>query len=95
MYVRQLNYAQAIEEHLKVLELDPAHITSYYDLGYIHFLRGEYERVRELIAQGQKRDPDNASFYRLLGRMHDKELNFAEAQAALERHVWRQTMVQK
>ena len=85
--MRQLNYAQAIIEHETVLRFDPSHITTYYDLGYIHFLRGEHERVRELVAEGQRRDPNNASFYRLLGRMHAKELEFTEARTALEQSI--------
>lgn len=87
MYVRQLNYVQAIDEHNKVLEIDPSHMSTYYDLGYIHFLRGEYERVRALMTEGQRRDPKQASFYRLLGLTLAKELKFKEAREEFQESI--------
>ena len=92
MYVRQLNYVQAIEEHEKVLEIDPSHMSTYYDLGYIHFLRGEYERVRVLMSEGQRRDPNDASFLRLLGLTLAKELKFKAAREKFQESVRLDTM---
>jgi len=87
MYVRQLNYVQAIDEHEKVLEIDPSHMSTYYDLGYIHFLRGEYDRVRTLMNEGRRRDPNDASFYRLLGLTLAKELKFTEARQKFQESI--------
>jgi len=87
LYVKQLNYAQAIIEHNAVLRIDPSHVSSYYDLGYIHFIRGEYERVEELLQNGQRLVPRDARFHRLLGRMRHKQLRYTDAVTALDAAV--------
>lgn len=87
MHVKQLNYAQAITEHEQVLRLDPRHVSTYYDLAYIHFIRGEFDRVEELLRGGRQLAPEEARFPRLLGRMRHKQLRYDEAVASLEEAV--------
>ena len=83
--MRQLNYAQAIIEHETVLRFDPSHITTYYDLGYIHFLRGDAS-VRELVAEGQPAIQTTLLFT-VSSTMYAKELEFTEARTALEQSI--------
>lgn len=48
-YFSKMDYAKAIEENLKILEIDPNYASAYNLLGYSYFYSGEYDKALEYI----------------------------------------------
>jgi DNA-binding winged helix-turn-helix (wHTH) protein/Tfp pilus assembly protein PilF len=64
-YARQ--YRQAIDQYLRVINLDPHVPVAHYDLGAAYYVQGDYtdaiQELEEALRQGENRDPQALGLY--------------------------------
>ncbi len=57
IYLRDNNYAQAIDTYQKVAELEPQQPNAFFNLGYIYAVTEDYARAREMYARVVQLEP--------------------------------------
>jgi serine/threonine protein kinase/Flp pilus assembly protein TadD len=80
------NIKGAIEQHHKVLELDPAYGESHNDLGYAYMTLEDYEKAVEHFKEYMALNPDDANphdsiadVYFRMGRLNETIVHYEEA----------------
>ena len=57
IYLRDNNYAQAIDTYQKVAELEPQQPNAFFNLGYIYAVTEDYARAKEMYARVVQLEP--------------------------------------
>jgi tetratricopeptide (TPR) repeat protein len=57
IYLRDNNYAQAIDAYQKVAELEPQQPNAFFNLGYIYAVTEDYARAKEMYARVVQLEP--------------------------------------
>lgn len=86
VYVKQKEYAKAIETYQKVAEMDPQFPDIYFNLGYVYAMSNDYPKAEEMYTRVVKLSPsylDEALFN--LGMVQKRQGKQAEAVANFER----------
>jgi cytochrome c-type biogenesis protein CcmH/NrfG len=80
-------YDEAVTEYCNILQANPGHMKSLYNLGRIYFQLGDYSKALHNFQNVLELDPRNADTWNNLGSVYEITNNYSEAITAYSKSL--------
>jgi tetratricopeptide (TPR) repeat protein len=78
-YLKEKKFDQAVKYYKKIVDLEPKKAASYAGLGYVYFVRADWNKTIENYLIALKYDKEDDEVYSNLGEAYEKKGLYAEA----------------